>query len=290
MPAGLVYLPYHPWFQGEGFIAEPTSNGLACGDSYEEAVFKGLCEVVERDAFMIMWLNRLPCPKIAVNSGSELDLLVQRHFSRPGLEYVLIDMTTDIATPSVLCILIDELASPSMIVAGGAAHPNIEHAATKAMLEAAHFLVATRYLKLAGYEIKHNFDEVETFEDHAILYAFGDMLEAVEFLLSAPKGRSLQQVDALLGTPPRQQHQRCAQILIREGFEPVAVDLTTEDVAQLGFTVVRVLVPGLQPIEGCHRHRFLGGSRLREVPKRLGYADREIGTDDGFNPFPHPYP
>ena len=58
VPAGLVYLPYHPWFQGEGFIAEPTSNGLACGDSYEEAVFKGLCEVVERDAFMIMWLNR----------------------------------------------------------------------------------------------------------------------------------------------------------------------------------------------------------------------------------------
>jgi ribosomal protein S12 methylthiotransferase accessory factor len=162
-------------------------------------------------------------------------------------------------------------------------------AARKALLEAAHSLAARRYFKQQGYKAKP-FDEIETFEDHAALYAFADMTEAFDFLLSAPFGPSLESPTEPVPVGPKLELEQCVEVLVHKGLEPVVVDLTTEDVEQLGFSVVRVLVPGLQPIEGCHKHRFLGGSRLVEVPRRLGYVDRRPRSLEELNPFPHPYP
>jgi ribosomal protein S12 methylthiotransferase accessory factor len=59
-------------------------------------------------------------------------------------------------------------------------------------------------------------------------------------------------------------------------------------VAETGFRVVKVFIPGMQQIEGDHTHRLLGGRRLFEVPRRLGYpAAAHIAE---LNPDPHPYP
>jgi ribosomal protein S12 methylthiotransferase accessory factor len=62
--------------------------------------------------------------------------------------------------------------------------------------------------------------------------------------------------------------------LAHAGFDAVAVDLTTEDVDAVGYKVVRVVVPGLQPLDNDHTCRHLGGARLRAT----------------FNPDPHPFP
>ena len=47
-----------------------VTTGLATGQSLEEAIAKGILEVVERDAFMISYLNRLSP--------------ASRRFGRPG--------------------------------------------------------------------------------------------------------------------------------------------------------------------------------------------------------------
>ena len=67
------------------------------------------------------------------------------------------------------------------------------------------------------------------------------------------------------------------------GHRPLLCELTTPDVAELGLAVVRAVVPGYHPLVSGHRYRALGGRRLREVPRRLGYRA-------GDNPLPHPYP
>ena len=50
---------------------------------------------------------------------------------------------------------------------------------------------------------------------------------------------------------------------------------------------LRVVVPGYQPLYRGHRLRALGGSRLYEVPRKLGY--RGIARGQGGNPAPHPF-
>jgi len=56
--------------------------------------------------------------------------------------------------------------------------------------------------------------------------------------------------------------------------------LTTRDVAEAGFEVVRVLVPEAQPLFTGDRYF---GERARSVPRELGYRPR-------FDRPPHPYP
>lgn len=60
--------------------------------------------------------------------------------------------------------------------------------------------------------------------------------------------------------------------LASKGYDALVVDLTTREVAEAGFRVTWVIVPGLQPLHGDHRSRFLGGKGLYKVPKILGYT------------------
>ena len=45
-----------------GRVGHATSSGLACAATLEEAILAGLLELVERDAFMLAWHNRLSLP------------------------------------------------------------------------------------------------------------------------------------------------------------------------------------------------------------------------------------
>ena len=63
IPANAVY---HPYFTENGFsLFKSSTNGLASGNVIEEAVFHGITEVVERDAWSIYEAFRQP--KIEVN-------------------------------------------------------------------------------------------------------------------------------------------------------------------------------------------------------------------------------
>jgi ribosomal protein S12 methylthiotransferase accessory factor len=51
-------------------------------------------------------------------------------------------------------------------------------------------------------------------------------------------------------------------------------------------TVVRAVVPGLQPLTFHYRARFLGSPRLYEAPARMGYPVR---AEAELNAWPQPF-
>ena len=69
----------------------------------------------------------------------------------------------------------------------------------------------------------------------------------------------------------------------------IVKDLTTSDVNQLGFSVVKVIIPELQQIEADYNFRYLNCKRTREVPKKLGYGDLAENSKM-YNRAPHPFP
>jgi ribosomal protein S12 methylthiotransferase accessory factor len=76
--------------------------------------------------------------------------------------------------------------------------------------------------------------------------------------------------------------------LARRGHEVLVVDCTTPLLKSLGLHAVKVLVPGLQPLNAGHRYRVLGGRRALELPRLLGLATRDMTTSE-LNPWPHPF-
>lgn len=72
VPAALVCLPYTPSAPAE-VIGPSTSTGMAASWSRVAACIAGYFEICERDAFVIMWMNRLSLPRLHVPAGSALD-------------------------------------------------------------------------------------------------------------------------------------------------------------------------------------------------------------------------
>jgi ribosomal protein S12 methylthiotransferase accessory factor len=71
-------------------------------------------------------------------------------------------------------------------------------------------------------------------------------------------------------------------------MEAIVVDITTEDLRELGFYAVKTLIPEAQPLN-FGPARYLSGPRLYQVPARLGYTGGLTG-EAGLNPLPHPFP
>lgn len=293
IPACLVYMPYFPCFRdcGEQVAGPAFSTGLACAGSLKQAALRGAYELLERDAFMVTWCNRLPVPQVDVESHPDLRSLYRDRLQRDGLRYVVLRTTTDIAVASFLCLLIDEMRTPPMISAGGAASLDPVDAVRKAMLEA----VQTReWAKFLGgqsrvFTFAPDFSDIRDFEDHVRLYAYGDMLHAVEFLLDTSSDRLTDCWESHSTGDDEADLERVVGIIADAGLETIALDLTTRDVAQSGFWVTRTMVPELQPLDADYLHRFLGGTRLYEAPVRMGYGTHPSRIET-VNPHPHPYP
>jgi ribosomal protein S12 methylthiotransferase accessory factor len=293
VPACLVYMPYFPCFreQGEQVAGPAVSTGLACATSLEEATLKGIYELVERDAFTIVWSNRLPVPQVDIESHPTLRALYRERLQRDGLRYVLLRTTTDLPLPSFLCLLIDDRRTPPMICAGGATGLDPVRAAAKAMTEAVQTREWAKFLGGRGktFQFASDFSDVREFEDHVALYGYGDMLHAVAFLTESDQARlSDCWHDESTGDPVRDL-EKTVHLLATHGLDTVALDLTTRDVADCGYHVARAMIPELQPLDADYQHRFLGGHRLYDVPRRLGYFSAPT-TIDMLNPYPHPYP
>ena len=240
IPACLTFVPYHPfWAQrGEETIGPSITTGQAAASSYRDAVLRGIYEIVERDAFMITWLNRLPVPRIDIESSPAVAEIFHARLARPNLRYTLHSLATDLGIPSILCMLIDTQCVPAMVCAGGASHLNPEKAAIKALVEAVQTREWARYMgrRRKPVVIESDYSNLDDFDKHVLLYAHGDMRSAVEFLTEAPLTCSFSNLADCSTDTAVGDLRRVKALLESPGHEIFVVDLTSEDVAQAGFT------------------------------------------------------
>jgi ribosomal protein S12 methylthiotransferase accessory factor len=102
LPAQLVYLHYG---RSEPPIGYPTSNGLACGPTLAEAVLAALLEVVERDAMMLVWANRLSLPRLTWLQDPAIRAVDSVAFAPTGLRYTAIDASAFFGVPAAIGVV-----------------------------------------------------------------------------------------------------------------------------------------------------------------------------------------
>lgn len=129
------------------------TNGLASGNTVAEAIFHGVCELIERDAgtfFSLLTTAQKQARCIVPESfDDELVLALLARFEAAGLAVRLFDQTSDFGIPTVLAVTApaDGVVVKHFDVATGAGtHPHPARAALRAITEAAQ----TRVTSIAG--------------------------------------------------------------------------------------------------------------------------------------------
>jgi ribosomal protein S12 methylthiotransferase accessory factor len=286
VPAPFVFLPYR-YALGEPYLADAFSTGTACAATRDDATLRALCEVVERDALSILWRNMLALPEIQVDDP-ELDALMRERFACRGTHFRLLNATLDIPIPTVLAVFADERGGS---VLGSATRLDPAEAVRKALLEAAQCRVSWKrdMVRGAGRRYAPDFHDVADFADHGRLYTQREMRRHLEFLWSSGATVPLSALSSQAGGDTGRELERCVALLADAGLEPIAIDLTTDEVRAAGLHVVRVVVPGMEGLHARHAAPFNGGRRMWEVPPRLGLRARPAAPH-ALNPAPHPYP
>lgn len=251
------------------------STGLSCGRVDDPVLLRGAQEVVERDALVGGWWGRYEWEEWPLEIVR--DLLGERiwqRVERPNLEYRFYRIGSPYSDHVTLISVSGIDREGWVFSVGSACRETIAQSWQKALLEAIQGRHCVR--RLLGQWVEDGRRELEvptTFFEHALFYALNRQRLALTPLsravtttatIDVHKRESLSDLQTKLGNDH--------PILFRNLTPP---GLTTDETSWL---VLRVVVPGLQPLHGDHRLPFLGGPHWR--PRRCA---------DWSTTLPHPF-
>jgi ribosomal protein S12 methylthiotransferase accessory factor len=238
-------------------LPEWTSTGLASHVCLTRAVLGGLCEVLERDALAVTWYNALATTPLSP-AGTPLERLLDSLDRDVGVTVRLMALPTDSPFPVVLA-LARGYATPPFAAVGVACRANLAMAASKAVAECIQVMV----------RVKPGGDDSDLDDDPAARYATLEGAELLESCLQTAEEAVAHCTESSPRSPSAELNAGVEQ-LHRQGFEVLVAELTTVDVAQAGWHVVRVIVPGMLWPGTRPEMAPLGARRLYHLPVDLG--------------------
>ncbi len=283
VPAAYIYLPYI-YGDSEKKITQNISTGLACHSSYELSAITAICEVVERDAFMIFWRNKLSPPKINIATLPNYIQVIVQEYAAINQEVVLFDITTDIKLPTVLVALRCTIPGNPGFVISAACKLSPELAILSALEEVeltrsyCHSLLSDPE-SINGYR---SHDTVKNQKDHMKFWLNPENLYLANFLFE-----STNQID-IKEMPHVTSLTSVVQIFSKLGLKVLLADVTTDDIKDYGLYVIRAIIPKLHPLAFGYNNSEFICERLHTVPPQLGF--NMLYDSFKMNNVPHPFP
>lgn len=254
LPAACVYFPYHSDLRRD--VYGTSTNGLASGNTLDEAILHALLEVIERDVVSFVSLGRETRQVTDVDSPDVLSLV--EAVQRVGLELRLLHCPNDFDLPVFAAYLFDDGGGDGPVFAGYGAHLCKHIALLRACTEAvqsrltnihgARDDIIDYHLRWTGLKpvqqrnftnnLRHRRNEPIAYPD----IQNGAAFDSIETAISAT-----------------------CNLLRKNGFDRVCVYVYPKLVD--GFHAVRVVVPGLE---------FYSYNRFRVGERLLSYAKSRI--------------
>jgi ribosomal protein S12 methylthiotransferase accessory factor len=284
VPADFVY---YPPFRERPLVLE-TSNGAAAHTDMVQAVLNGIYEVIERDTFLIMWLNKLSMPILdlrklpfgfdeSVKLMSELDMAVK-----------LVHLVNDTHIPTVMAVCYNKAIDkyPAMVV-GTASNIEPEVALKKALFEMEFQLII--YLQNPPeHKIIHP-NQITASYEHPMYYLNPENRKYWDFMIRSTRRSELPTLSRRSTKNNLSVLLRIVKLLSKQNHRVIYVDITPPDIRKLGLSVVKVLITDFQPLYFRNNAR-LSFQRLQTVPASLGYNKNEAMQEKELNSAPHPLP
>lgn len=251
-------------------IAPAYSTGLCCGRPGHPILLRGLQEAIERDGILGSWWGAYGLEEwSAASIFGELDPALPPRVRRPNLRYRFYRVKSPFSDHVTIVTVEGEDRDGFVFATGSSCRESRSQSWSKSLLEALQGAAFVRQLRVD----RGGLDWVSSLSDyahHVAFYAANPLrLEASVFRHAAPSS-------GVPSTP-----ESFAMLRARLGPErPVLFRIMTPPgIAQEhpDWIVVRVVVPGLQPLHGNHAFPHLGGP-LWKAP-----------TADWISALPHPF-
>jgi len=251
-----VFVPahavFHPLPRDSPPLFRTNTNGLASGNTKEEAVFHGLAEIVERDAWSLVEATKRPGPRITdPPQGLPADLL--RRFADAKVEVRVRDITSDLGIPTCAAVADDTLLrDPRLLTIGMGTHTSARIAFLRALTEVAQSRLtqihgAREDTTTADLRTRMGYERVRRMNRY---WFDADSEVPFSALPSSENDDFLKDIGAVVSA------------LGKAGLARVIVaDLTR---GEIGVPVVRVVVPGLE-VYAMDNERM--GARCRDAER-----------------------
>ena len=285
----------------EPIIRGSTSTGAAFGFEKEGALYRGFCEVIERDSFMVAYLKQITPPKISIDGLNNKEFLhIKKIFAQHELDLTLLHLPTDFSVHVVMAHIRHKKNKKPYFSIGFKADLNIATACYGAVKEALNARIAFKFLlekidniaetaSLCGIEPESR----RVYERLNDWITRPDFARHIQFFLDGEL-KSLDQFKTF-GNIADNQFSKKMTFLKKEFLEKNClafyIENTTTDLCAVFNGQHKrprsffAIMPELQPLY-LNEDLPCFSNRLVTLPKKLGYD-----VDPHFtHPIPHPIP
>ena len=210
------------------FYAINEFNGPSAGNTYEEAILQGLCEIAERHVCAVVTRERIEAPLIDPDSITDpvaVELL--QKFTRHGIQVYLNDFTLDTGIPTVGAMAIDPSTFPEtseiVYTAGTTPEPN------KALIRA-----LTEVAQMSG-----DFHSKSNYEASGLPKPLS--LDEVDYIVNPGRTIQLSDLPDLGDNNMKVEIDRCLAALAKLDMEVLLIDVAHKD---LQIPAIYIIVPG----------------------------------------------
>lgn len=286
------------------YLSPRTTSGAGGGFTLTDATLSGLCELIERDGFLIFWLNKLSPRRIFIDKNdhsyfSSRFLEIYNSLIDRGYEIYFLDTTTDICLPSTTCVILSPLTNGlQAVTVTGKCHPDPAKTLDNALLEHIAFLHSfdkSADIIIPGASYVPFTDKEIDRKERLAMWRSGKMTDKIKFFLTGKKIPFAKWKNEFPPAPLDQEPMlyrvlgEFKRMESEEGssYEVFRYEVRHNILDELNYHVVKMVVPALIPLYLRENSAPLDSERLRRVPKKLGLSPSSI---DSYNPSPHPFP
>ncbi len=282
VPAHFVYLNFSNTYK-ESPITTLITTGAAGGFTHEETLLRGIYEIVERDAFMTIYLNKISVPRISIKNipNQKLQSII-RYLKRYNLELYVLDITNDLQIPSFASVIIDRTGLGPAVTIGLKSGFHIVDAIIGCIKEA---LSTRTWIRYRIYQDKkHNLTidpkQIRSLDQRGVYWFPKSMLPKIEFMIkSSPQPLRW----PLSHTYNKGELDHVVNMLNHKKFDIYFVDITPKIFAHLNYKIYKVIIPKMQPVYLNEKRKEFRIDRLRKVAKYFGKNKYYL------NLVPHPF-
>jgi len=234
VPACAVFYPYYP--DGDLQLFRFHTNGIAAGNTIEEAILHALFEVIERDAWSIAESFNRTNADVIIDDPDSVPGQLLKNFNDAGIEINLKDLTTDVGVTTIGASSDDvRTKDPEMLDIGVGTHLNPEIAAIRALTEVAQSRTTHKHGLKVNAELQKRTREMgyeKVKEANALWYNPSKAKKKLSDMKDEATEYVLDDIEIVLGK------------LMDAGFDRVIIaDLTRPEI---GVPTVRAIIPGME--------------------------------------------
>ncbi len=234
VPACGVFYPYYP--DGDLQLFRFHTNGIASGNTIEEAILHAMFEVIERDAWSIAESFNRTNADVIIDDDDSVPAKLLKNFRDAGIEIRLKDLTTDVGVTTIGASSDDvRTKDPEMLDIGVGTHLNPEIAAIRALTEVAQSRTTHKHGLKVNAELQKRTREMgyeRVKEANALWYNDSKEKKKLSSMKDEATEYVLDDIEVVLGK------------LMDAGFDRVIIaDLTRPEI---NVPTVRAIIPGME--------------------------------------------